>query len=528
MTQNKSNSLDRAATHRQKRALPVVLAMAGLLTASALVVPPLFSSKQAIAATTGEIMQVAPTGFADLVDRVKPSVVSIKVQHKSRRYHSDRRREYRRREGRGGEQRREGRQYGERRRDFGNLPEDHPLRDFFERFNRGPGPQFRGNPRRRSRAVGSGFIISSDGYVVTNHHVVDNNSRVQVTLDGGKTYDAKVIGTDKKTDLAVLKIKADRTFKPVKFAKKEARVGDWVVAVGNPFGLGGTVTTGVVSARGRAIGNGPYDDYLQIDAAINRGNSGGPAFNLQGEVIGVNTAIYSPTGGNVGIGFAIPASLASDVIAKLRSGGKITRGWLGVQIQPVSDDIAESLGLDSNNGALVVQVTKDSPAAAAGFKTGDAILEVNGQTVKSPRDLARKVARIRPGANADIKLMRNGETITKSVKIKTLPGSGQLASRSSDDDDGRRDRVAALGLELRADREGDSVVVLDVDPDSAAASKGLRRGDKIIEVAGLPVKSPGDVKRQLEKASKKGRKAVLMLVRTRDTERFIALPLKRV
>ena len=245
-----------------------------------------------------------------------------------------------------------------------NLPQDSPFRDFFNQF-----PQFHAPQQQQHRGIaeGSGFIISPDGYAVTNNHVVQNADKVTVTTSEGEEYTAEVLGTDAKTDLALLKIKADKTFQYVKFATKDPRVGDWVLAVGNPFGLGGTVTTGIISARGRDIGSGPYDDFLQIDAPINRGNSGGPAFNMDGEVVGINTAIYSPSGGSVGIGFAIPAATAQDVVESLRTNGKVTRGWLGVQIQPVSSDIAEGLNLNARKGALVADVTDGSPALAAGI-----------------------------------------------------------------------------------------------------------------------------------------------------------------
>ena len=282
-------------------------------------------------------------GFADLVERVMPSVISVEVKFKNVA---------------GGANSR-GFNFGERLPGFDQLPDNHPMRKFFED---NPGFRFempgRG-PQRREQGQGSGFLVSSDGYAVTNHHVVLDADEVTVTTAGGKEFSAKVVGTDAKTDLALLKIESEGPFHFVKFAEKEARVGDWVIAVGNPFGLGGSVTTGVVSARGRDIGSGPYDDFIQIDAPINRGNSGGPAFNLNGEVVGVNTAIFSPSGGSVGIGFAIPASMATDIIENLRDNGKVTRGWLGVQIQPVTDDIAASLKLPGAQGALVADVTDE-------------------------------------------------------------------------------------------------------------------------------------------------------------------------
>jgi len=529
MTDNSLKSARNEAKSRAKRAVPIVLGLAGILSLSTILTPTLFTTPKAQAQTSSpaQLINVAQSGFADLVDRVKPSVVSINVVHKSRH------------------ERRRGRRHGMRRDrehrsgpDFRNLPEGHPFREFQDRYGRGENHRRygRGENRRRhgqrrhmrrSRAQGSGFIISEDGYIVTNKHVIERHNRVRVTLDGGKTHDAKVIGTDPKTDLALLKIDAGRKLTPVKFADKPARVGDWVVAVGNPFGLGGTVTTGVVSANGRSIGRGSYSEYIQIDAAINRGNSGGPAFNLAGEVVGVNTAIISPSGGSVGIGFAIPSSTAKHVIASLKSDGKVTRGWLGVQIQPVTDDIAESLGLDGRYGTIIVRVTEDSPAEKAGLKSGDTVLEVDGKRVLGPRDLARKIARVRPGTEVEIKLLRDRKEMTKSVKVKALPGEDRIASAKPDVDT-KEVTIAKLGLELRMDQDDETVIIADVEPNSTAADKGLKPGDRIIEVAGKKVSSPSEVRRALEKAAEKGRKAVLILVRSGKRERFIALPLKRV
>ncbi|HTN96077.1 MAG TPA: trypsin-like peptidase domain-containing protein, partial [Nordella sp.] len=305
----------------------------GLLAATALSANFMIAPSKPVLAETAQ--QVAPqAGFADLAARVMPSVISVEVNIANVADDgSD--------EGQGGQ-------------GMPNLPQDSPFRDFFNQF-----PQFRDQipqaPRKPHGGIaqGSGFVISADGYAVTNNHVVGNADKVSVKFSDGQQYDAKVIGTDPKTDLALIKIEGGKNFSFVKFAGSEPRVGDWVMAVGNPFGLGGTVTTGIISARGRDIGSGPYDDFLQIDAPINKGNSGGPAFNLDGDVVGINTAIYSPSGGSVGIGFAIPAATAQDVITSLKDSGKVTRGWLGVQIQPVTDDIAEGLNLKDKKGALV-------------------------------------------------------------------------------------------------------------------------------------------------------------------------------
>jgi serine protease Do len=292
---------------------------------------------------------IDPTrSFAPLVDKVMPSVVSVQVKIENASDTSPN----------------------------AQVPEQ--FRDFFEQFPQFR-DQFRNSPQRRQgMAQGSGFVITADGYVVTNNHVVENAKAVQVTFHDGAEYDATVVGTDPKTDLALLKIKSDKSFPAVKLADQEAKVGDWVMAVGNPFGLGGTVTAGIVSARGRDIGNGPYDDFIQIDASINKGNSGGPSFNLNGDVVGVNSAIFSPSGGSVGIGFAIPAAMVKEVVDSLKSDGAVTRGWLGVQIQPVTEELAEGLGLDAAKGAIISDLTENSPALKAGLKQGDTILKVNG------------------------------------------------------------------------------------------------------------------------------------------------------
>ncbi|MGQ0486020.1 MAG: Do family serine endopeptidase [Hyphomicrobiales bacterium] len=473
---------------------------AGLFAATALsaamvVVPtaPVYAEAQAA---------IDPTrGFADLVDRVMPAVVSVQVKF-SNAASPDM----------------EGRDQPNLR----DFPEDSPFRDFFKQF-----PQFRdGQPfdmpqRRDGAAQGSGFIISADGYAVTNNHVVRNAQEVSVKLKDGEEFQAEVIGTDPKTDLALIKIKSDKTFQFVQFSQTEPRVGDWVMAVGNPFGLGGTVTTGIISARGRDIGSGPYDDFLQIDASINHGNSGGPAFNLEGEVIGINTAIFSPSGGSVGIGFAIPASTAQDVIASLKENGAVTRGWLGVQIQPVTEDIAEGLGLSEAKGAVVSGVTEDSPALQAGLKAGDTIVKLDGREVTDARDLARKVARIAPGKAVPVTIVRDGKTVELAVKIGVMPDDPKMAGTKSTDE---KTSLTALGIELAPAPDGAGVQITGVTPGSPAADRGLKAGDVILEVAGREVNEPGDVKDALQDGA---RKRVLMLVRSGDSQRFVALPMDR-
>ena len=429
----------------------------------------------------------APLSFADIIDRVKPAVVSIHVTNGGAKVA----------------------QKGSppRGKDLlPDLPDDHPLSEFFKRLP----PEFRGqpgpNPGRPSLAQGSGFVISPDGYVVTNNHVIDGASKIQVSFDKDNKFDAELIGSDSRTDVALLKIKASQPFPFVKFADKLPRVGDWVVAVGNPFGLGGTVTAGIVSAQGRDIGSGPYD-YMQIDAAVNRGNSGGPTFNLDGEVVGVNTAIYSPSGGNVGIAFAIPARTAMEVVEQLKSSGSVSRGWLGVKIQNVDQDVAASLGLPEAKGALVTEVTAASPAAEAGLKNGDAVLAVNGQSIK---------------------VLRGQKEQTVPVKLGKFP-SGKEVAKAEPAKEPQATEMDQLGLTVApatgANKEG--VVITEVDGGSDAAQKGIKSGDVILEVGGLTVKSPDDVANGVKEASKLGRKAVLMRIKSGADLRFVAVQLKK-
>jgi serine protease Do len=355
--------------------------------------------------------------------------------------------------------------------------------------------------------------------VVTNNHVVQDAETVSVTFQGGDKYDATVIGTDPKTDLALLKIKSDKSFPHVDFSKVEAKVGDYVMAVGNPFGLGGTVTSGIISARGRDIGSGPYDDFLQIDASINKGNSGGPTFNLDGEVIGINTAIYSPSGGSVGIGFAIPAATAANVIDSLKLNHKVNRGWLGVQIQPVTADIAESMGLEKAKGALISDLTEGSPALKAGLKSGDTILKVDGTEISDARDLAKVIALVAPGKKVELSIIRDGKPQTVSVTLASMPTDPKLASASPAEPS--KSGLADYGIEVAPADDGAGVKVTKIDPQSSAAEKGLTAGDVILEVAGTEVNDQASVSAALKQA--KGNK-ILMLVRNADGQHFVALP----
>ena len=352
---------------------------------------------------------------------------------------------------------------------------------------------------------GSGFFISPDGYAVTNNHVVDHAKSVQVTTDDGTIYTAKVVGTDPKTDLALIKVDGKKDFSYVKFADQPPRIGDWVVAVGNPFGLGGTVTAGIVSARGRDIGAGPYDDYIQIDAPINKGNSGGPAFDMNGNVIGVNTAIFSPSGGSVGIGFDIPAATAKLVVNQLKDKGYITRGWLGVQVQPVTADIADSLGLKQARGAMVDNPQADSPAAKAGIEAGDVITAVNGTDVKDSRDLARTISMMAPGTSVKLDVLHKGASKTMTLTLGEMPNDRQ-ANAGGEHPSKETAGTPRLGLSLapasEVDGAGDKgVVVTSVDPDGPAAEHGVQTGDVILNVGGKSVANVGDVRSALSDAN---------------------------
>jgi serine protease Do len=346
-------------------------------------------------AARAPVTPVAMPGFTDLVAAVKPAVVSVRVRADvaARGISSE---------------------------DESNPFEGTPFEKYFKNFRGPDGKQGGRQPRQFAQGQGSGFFISADGFIVTNNHVVDHAVKVEVLSDSGQSYDAKVIGTDAKSDLALIKVEGGKDFPFVKLAEAPPKIGEWVLAVGNPFGLGGTVTAGIVSAQGRDIGSGSYDDYIQIDAPVNRGNSGGPTFNLKGEVIGVNTAIYSPSGGSVGIAFDIPASTVANVIPQLQKGGHIARGWLGVQIQPVTEEVAETLGLKAAAGALVAEPQPGSPAASAGLKPGDVITAVDAAEVKDPRDLARKIAASGPNKPVDLRVIRNGKEQTIRLRLGPL------------------------------------------------------------------------------------------------------------
>ena len=452
----------------------------------------------------------APTGFADIVAKVKPAVMSVRVKMD------------------GGSQ-----TTGLGGQNMDNVPPG--LQEFFRRFGmpdgqNGPGGM---SPHGRSghniiMGQGSGFFISPDGYAVTNNHVVEKAESVEVTTDDGKIHAAKVIGTDPRTDLALIKVEGN-SFPYVKLSDSVPRIGDWVIAVGNPFGLGGTVTAGIVSARGRDIGASAYDDFLQIDAPVNKGNSGGPTFDTEGNVIGVNTAIFSPSGGSVGIAFAIPSDTVKSVIAQLKDHGSVTRGWIGVQIQPVTQDIADSLGLKKAEGALVAEPQDNSPAKKAGIEAGDVITAVNGEEVKDARDLAKKIGTLAPKAAVKLSVLHKGSEKTISLTLGELPNSKQASAKSDNSDDNGATEMGKLGLTLApasrvAGAGGEGVVVTGVDGSGVAAEHGFSTGDVILEAAGKSVSTPADVRKVVASARTEGKRTILLRVKSGDNTRFVALP----
>ncbi|HUZ32371.1 MAG TPA: Do family serine endopeptidase [Xanthobacteraceae bacterium] len=462
-------------------------------------------------ATAADATSQHPASFADLVAKVKPAVISVRVKIND-------------------ETAKPASMRGNEEEQIPIVPGS-PMEKFFQQFGSQNMPN--GVPQQHRHDVmvgeGSGFFISADGYAVTNNHVVDHANSVQVTTDNGTVYKAKVIGTDPKTDLALIKVDGKSDFPFVKFAEHTPRIGDWVVAVGNPFGLGGTVTAGIVSASGRDIGAGPYDDYVQIDAPINKGNSGGPAFNVDGTVIGVNTAIYSPSGGSVGIGFDIPAATAKLVVAQLKEHGHVTRGWLGVQIQPVTAGIAESLGMKKAEGAMVDEPQAGSPAIKAGIETGDVIVAVNGTPIKDARELARTIGTMEPNSSVKLEILRKGESRTLTVSLAQMPNEQQAAAGSGSQ---TPENGMHLGMTVEPARDvggaGDKgVVVTAVDPDGPAAEQGIRSGDVILDVGGKAVADVHDVRNAIKEAKAQGKHDVLMRVKSAKATTFVAMPVDK-
>ncbi len=451
-----------------------------------------------------------PVGFADIVEKVKPAVIAVRVKMDPAVKSAG--------------------------LDSGSpVPPNSPMEHFFRRFgmpdgNGSPDGQ-RQTPNHAVTGQGSGFFISADGYAVTNNHVVDKAQTVEITADDGKTYGAKVVGTDERTDIALIKVDGRSDFPFVKLADKAPRIGDLVLAVGNPFGLGGTVTNGIVSARGRDIGAGPYDDFIQIDASVNKGNSGGPTFDMDGNVIGVNTAIFSPSGGSVGIAFDIPSDTVKSVIAQLKDKGTVTRGWIGVQIQPVTAEIAESLGMKRTEGALVAEPQAGSPAAKAGVLSGDVITEVNGQAIKDARELAKQIGSMAPGNTAKLAILRKGEMKTISLTLAELPKERDARAIPSDISPNGGD-IPKLGLMLApagkvAAGGTEGVVVTDVDPRGIASEHGFKTGDVILDVGGKSVATPVDVRNAISGAQKDGKRTVLMRLKSDNAMKFVAIPIAR-
>lgn len=506
----------------QPRRRFVLLRAGSLALALALAAPSIAALPSAAEARS------APESFADLAAKLLPAVVNISTSQ-SVAVRNDR-----------------------GSPDVPQFPPGSPFERFFRDFmerNRPPGgtppganPGQRGErpeaPARKQQSLGSGFIIDPAGIVVTNNHVIDGADEIMVTLHDGTALKATLVGRDERTDLAVLKVVPEKPLSAVPFGDSDAsRVGDWVLAIGNPFGLGGTVTAGIVSARGRDIKQGPYDSFIQTDAAINKGNSGGPLFNMAGEVVGINTAIYSPTGGSVGVGFSIPANLAKNVVAQLRDHGRARRGWLGVRIQQVTPDIAESVGLKEPVGAMIAGVTEDGPAEIAKIRNGDIIVRFNGQDVRDMRSLPRIVADTEIGKQVPVVVWRDGKEVTLQTKVGELPDDPRVASVAPGKAAPTQPlELSGLGLllspitpearerfQLSVDQKG--VLISGVQQGTPAGDKGLKPGDVIIEVQQEEVLTPADVQDRVEKVRKANRRSVLMLVQTGDGLQWVPLSL---
>jgi len=472
-------------------------------------------------AQTSPVPGAGPVSVADLAERLQGAVVNISTSQNVK-------------------------PHARNRRNAPTLPPGSPFEEFFEKFlerdqdgNKKKDPSRR--PSRKVRSLGSGFVIDASGIIITNNHVIADADEITANFSDGTKLKAEVIGRDPKVDVAVLRVKPAKPLTAISFGdSKSLRVGDWVMAIGNPFGLGGTVTLGIVSARDRDINSGPYDNFIQTDASINKGNSGGPLFNMEGEVIGINTAIISPTGGSIGIGFAVPSATISPVIAQLREFGETRRGWLGVRIQSVTDEIAESLGMDKKTGALIANVNPKGPAFAGGMKAGDIITKFNDVTVAEMRDLPRIVADTPVGAKVDVIVLRKGVEKTLSIKIARLDEKIKKASLTPAEavDDGKK-RIDDLGLSLssmsgelrkkyKIDKKVAGVVIVEVDPSSVAAEKGIKEGDVIAEVGQEVVKGADDVEARVKELQKLGRKsALLLVVNAKGDLRFIAVKISK-
>jgi serine protease Do len=500
------------------RRRPIWNAMAAALLATTALTGSVlaFESSRAAPAPAVQLAQapisVPSTGmqsFAPIVERVAPAVVNVSTTQLADQSESE-----------------------DQATPFQDIPPDSPMGQMLRRFFGGPGQsRSQRGPQQKVHALGSGFIIDPSGYIVTNNHVVGKATDITITLNSGQQLKAKLVGRDPKTDLALVKVESDKPLPYVKFGDSSAaKPGDWVVAVGNPFGLGGSVTAGIISARGRDIGSGPYDDFLQIDAPINRGNSGGPSFSLSGDVIGINTAIYSPSGGSVGIGFAIPSSLAKPVIDQLREHGRVDRGWIGVKIQEVTPEIADGLGLKAVKGALVAGVEPNGPADKAGLKQGDVILAFNGNEIDTLHGLPRVVAGVPAGQQADVSVWRDGKEQKLSLQVGAQKDDQQASAAPAANNDGTLGmRLSSLNQrtreQLNIPRQVKGVVVTDVREDGPAAEAGISSGDIISRVGSNAVTSPEQVTSSIREAQKNGRKAVTLLVNRGGEERFVAIPL---
>lgn len=481
-------------------AVSLISAVTGLLMASSLSLHSVLHASDSNISKPVQSVEERPASFSMLVKVLKPAVVNISTTQiiKQKRFR-----------GMPGQQ---GRELDPFREFFGD--------EFFEKF-------FGDIPQRdlKRKSLGSGFIISKDGYILTNTHVVDNATEIKVSLSDEKVYEAEVVGRDPKTDIALIKIKANGDLPTVPLGNSdELEVGDWVIAIGNPFGLDQTVTAGIVSAKGRVVGAGPYDNFIQTDASINPGNSGGPLFNTKGEVVGINTMIFSPSGGNVGIGFAIPVNMATELLPQLKEKGKVSRGWLGVMIQHVTPELAESFGLAKEKGALISDVVTDSPAEAAGLKRGDIVLRYNGKDVDKMNDLSRLVAATPPGKEVELLVIRESKELKIRVKIGEMKGEGEAAAEKSEKDLGMSvQEITPEAARYYSLEDTSGVIVTGVEEDSAAAEAGIARGDIIKEINRVPVKDLSDYKKAFKSA--KGNTA-LLLVKRGDNTLFVTIKTK--
>lgn len=469
-----------------------------------------------LTAPAREALAAGPQSVADLAEKLSPAVVNISTSQKVQRAPGT-------------------------QAPVPNLPEGSPFREFFEEFFDNQKKNGRKPRSRNVNSLGSGFVVDPSGIIITNNHVIDGADEIVANFPDGTKLKATIIGRDAKTDLAVLQVKPSKPLPSVPFGDSDTiRVGDWVMAIGNPFGLGGSVTLGIVSARNRNINAGPYDDFIQTDAAINRGNSGGPLFNMDGEVVGINTAIISPSGGSIGIGFSVPSATAQGVISQLREFGETRRGWLGVKIQGVGDDMVESLGLDRPRGALVADVTATGPAEKAGIKPGDVITKFDNKPVEQMRDLPRLVAETPVGKDVNVEVMRKGKIEEFSVKLGRLEEGEKIVAKA-DAKETMSQSAEVLGMklspitdEMRAQfkiaEEVKGAVITNVEPDSPAADKRLQPGDIIAEAGERKVASPNDVAKRVGELEGEGRSSILLLVlkATRKFDpHFIALRLKK-